>query len=65
MEITYNAPPTVSNFMLSQSFIRLIAGPVGSGKTTGLIMELMRRALTQGTALDGYRYTALPSCGRH
>jgi hypothetical protein len=57
LEINYHAPLTVSNFMTSTSFIRLIAGPVGSGKTTGLIFELMRRALMQGTALDGYRYT--------
>jgi len=43
--------------MQSDAFFRLIAGPVGSGKTTGLIFELMRRALQQGTALDGFRYT--------
>jgi hypothetical protein len=57
IEINYSAPPTVSDMMLSKSFIRLIAGPVGSGKTTGLLFELMRRALMQSTALDGYRYT--------
>lgn len=57
IDVSYHAPPTVSEFMMSESFIRLIAGPVGSGKTTGLIFELMRRALMQGTALDGYRYT--------
>jgi hypothetical protein len=57
LEIDYHAPKTVSDFMLSQSFVRMVAGPVGSGKTTGLIFELMRRALMQSTALDGYRYT--------
>lgn len=43
--------------MTDEAFFRLIAGPVGSGKTTGLIFELMRRALMQGTANDGFRYT--------
>src|SRR5262245_52907378 len=57
MDINYHAPPTVSEFMNSDAFFRLIAGPVGSGKTTGLIFELMRRALMQGSSLDGYRYT--------
>jgi hypothetical protein len=56
-EINYHAPPTVSKLMQSEAFIRLIAGPVGSGKTTGLIFELMRRALMQSTCLDGLRHT--------
>lgn len=44
--------------MQSDAFVRLIAGPVGSGKTTGLIFELMRRSLMQSTSLqDGLRYT--------
>lgn len=43
--------------MKSVSFGRLIAGPVGSGKTTGCIFELFRRALEQERAPDGYRYT--------
>jgi hypothetical protein len=55
--INYHAPPTVSQLMNSTKFIRLIAGPIGSGKTTGIIFELLRRALMQSTALDGYRYT--------
>lgn len=55
--INYEAAPTVSAFMKSDSFGRLIAGPVGSGKTTGCIFELFRRALEQDKAPDGYRYT--------
>lgn len=43
--------------MKSDSFGRLIAGPVGSGKTTGCIMELLRRACQQAPGRDGYRYT--------
>lgn len=55
--INYTASPTVARFMKSASFGRLIAGPVGSGKTTGCIFELFRRALEQEKASDGYRYT--------
>lgn len=43
--------------MNSTAFIRLIAGPIGSGKTTGLIFELLRRALMQYPGPDGYRRT--------
>jgi hypothetical protein len=57
MHITYDAPPTVARFMKSEAFFRLIAGPVGSSKTTGCIMELFRRACAQAPAADGLRYT--------
>jgi hypothetical protein len=43
--------------MRSDAFFRLIAGPVGSGKTTGAIFELLRRSIEQQKAPDGYRYT--------
>jgi len=43
--------------MKDDSFGRLIAGPVGSGKTTAVIFELFRRALEQAPAPDGLRYT--------
>jgi DNA polymerase III delta prime subunit len=43
--------------MKSEAFFRLIAGPVGSGKTTAALFELFRRACEQAPAPDGYRYT--------
>jgi hypothetical protein len=43
--------------MASKSFGRLIAGPVGSGKTTACLFELFRRACEQAPAPDGFRYT--------
>lgn len=55
--IHFKAPVTIANFMASAAFGRLIAGPVGSGKTTGCIFELFRRAIEQEKADDGYRYT--------
>ena len=55
--INYAAPPTCARFMKSDSFGRLIAGPVGSGKTTACIFEILRRACEQMPAPDGLRYT--------
>jgi hypothetical protein len=43
--------------MKSMAFFRLIAGPVGSGKTTACMFELFRRSCEQSPAADGYRYT--------
>ena len=38
-------------------FGRVIAGPVGSGKTTACVFELLRRSCEQRPAPDGFRYT--------
>ena len=43
--------------MSSAAFGRLIAGPVGSGKTTACLFELFRRSCEQAPAPDGLRYT--------
>ena len=57
MSIHFTAPPTVAQFMLSPAFLRIIMGPVGSGKTTGIIMELLRRSMEQARGPDGKRRT--------
>jgi len=56
-KIEFTPPQTVADFMVSEAFFRLIAGPVGSAKTTGCIFELYRRAAEQAPAPDGFRYT--------
>jgi hypothetical protein len=56
-KIKFDAPKTCAEFMKSAAFFRLIAGPVGSGKTTACIFELLRRAMEQAKAADGLRYT--------
>lgn len=53
----YVAPPTVSAFMRSEAFSRFILGPVGSGKSTGCMFEIIRRMQEQHPAADGLRYT--------
>lgn len=55
--INYTASATAGRFMQSAAFGRLLAGPVGSGKTTACIFELLRRSCEQQPAPDGVRYT--------
>jgi hypothetical protein len=56
-DLKYDAPPTCAKFMGSDAFGRLIAGPVGSGKTTAAVIELLRRSIQQQRAPDGFSYT--------
>ena len=55
--LNFNAPRTVAAFMNDPSFVRIILGPVGSGKSTGCLMELVRRAAQQAPGPDGLRHT--------
>lgn len=55
--ISYDAPATIARFMSSTAFVRIIAGPVGSGKTTGCMFELLRRSIEQTPGEDGIRHT--------
>lgn len=55
--VTYTAPPTVSRFMLDNHEVRLILGPYGSGKTTGMIMEFAKRMLEEYPDAKGVRHT--------
>lgn len=56
-DIEFSATPTCAAFMKSQAQFRLICGPVGSGKTTACIFELLRRAMEQEPGKDGLRRT--------
>jgi hypothetical protein len=55
--VSYTTPKTVGDFMLSNAFFRVIMGPVGSGKTTGCIFEVLKRAMEQAPGRDGVRRT--------
>src|ERR1700752_383693 len=55
--IEYVASPTLDRFHLSNAFVRGIRGPVGSGKSTGMCWEIMRRAREQAAGPDGRRHT--------
>ena len=47
--------PTIRSFMLDDSFVRGLMGPIGSGKSSGCVTELMRRAGMQAKGTDGKR----------
>lgn len=56
MNISYSPPgPVSASFMQSDAFVRGIMGPIGSGKTTACIFEMIRRAALQKPARDGRR----------
>jgi hypothetical protein len=55
--INYDAPPTLGRFLGSDAPVRLVIGPVGSGKSSACAMELLRRALEQRPGPDGKRRT--------
>jgi hypothetical protein len=45
ININFDAPPVVGDFLGCDEFVRLIVGPVGSGKSSGCCMEGLRRAM--------------------
>lgn len=51
----YVAPVTVSRFMRNDARSRVIMGPFGSGKSSGCVVEVVRRAMMQARGPDGYR----------
>lgn len=55
--VIFNPPATMRRFMVSDAFGRIAAGPVGSGKTTTCLMELLRRSSQQRPGKDGLRHT--------
>lgn len=59
VEISYDyAPvPTVKAFAQSNAFIRGLLGPFGSGKSSGCVIEMIRRAQGQLRSTDGIRHS--------
>src|SRR5947208_1263768 len=55
--IHYRPPPTLARFMGSDARYRCVVGPIGSGKTSSCIMELLRRSREQRPGPDGKRHT--------
>lgn len=57
-ELIYRPPPTLKRFMQSDKRVRIVRGPVGSGKSSGMVMELLRRSAQQAPdPHDGIRRT--------
>jgi hypothetical protein len=55
--VLYKPPPTIERFMTSDALVRCVVGPVGSGKSMGCILELLRRARDQAPDSNGRRST--------
>lgn len=57
LEINYTPSKTVKEFYQSDAKMRVIMGPVGSGKSVGMCFEVLRRAMGQEPGNDGFRRT--------
>lgn len=57
-DVQYKPPgPTVTRFFKSEAFVRGLRGPIGSGKSTACVIEILRRAQMQAPGFDGVRRT--------
>jgi len=56
-EVVYRAPRTLSRFLDSDAFVRCVIGPVGSGKSSVCVTEILIRAAAQKRGPDGIRHT--------
>jgi hypothetical protein len=57
LEIDYTPPPTGAKFMACDSKMRVLMGPVGSGKSVTSSFEIVRRASMQKPNQQGIRKT--------
>jgi hypothetical protein len=57
LEINYTPPPTGKKFMSSDAKMRVLMGPVGSGKSVTCCFEIIRRASAQQPDERGKRRT--------
>src|SRR6185369_10193417 len=55
--LEYTATKTAAEFHNDNSFVRLLIGPVGCGKSVASIIEIFSRALRQEPGRDGIRRT--------
>lgn len=56
--LDYKPSPTGAGFLASRAFVKGIMGPVGSGKSTVALIDLLQRAVQQ-EPYSGVRYTRL------
>lgn len=57
LDIDYTPSKTVREFMASNAKMRVVMGPVGSGKSVGCSFEMVRRASLQKPNVHGVRKT--------
>jgi hypothetical protein len=54
---SYDCVPTIREFAGDNSFFRSLMGPLGSGKSSGSVVEIIRRAQAQRRGPDGIRHS--------
>lgn len=57
LNYSYDPVPTIARFALSDARIRALMGCFGSGKSSGCVIEIVRRAIAQPKSPDGVRYS--------
>ena len=57
MEVNYRASATMTDFHKSDSFVRALMGPIGSGKSVACCMEMLLKSFAQVPNKDGVRKT--------
>lgn len=57
IDVKFRAPPTLARMLRSNAFVRVAVGPVGSGKSSACVFEIIRRAHAQAASADGVRRT--------
>lgn len=55
MNINYKVSPTFSQFHRCETFFKFVMGPVGSGKSSGCVMDLFFNAMKQRPDEEGVR----------
>ena len=55
MQIDYIAEPTLADFHASTAFVRGVRGPIGTGKSVGMCVEILAKASMQKPHTDGVR----------
>lgn len=55
IQINYQAEPTIQEFHQSKANLRLVIGPIGSGKSVGCVLELLTQGLRMPACKDGVR----------
>lgn len=55
--VVYTPSPTIARFLRSDADVKAVMGPLGSGKSVGCVMEILRRAQAQEPSPDGVRKT--------
>lgn len=57
IKYSYDGCPSLRDFARSDAFIRAILGPIGSGKSSASVVELISRGMAQRPGPDGIRRT--------